>query len=102
MSKSRFQRYWSRIDNCPGSLERLSPDQASRLKIMVKAAFHSGHSEYRNRIKELVEAIESYTGACPEFKTLEPCFSEECLMFRKALAGMTDKTKPQPSSPDSS
>jgi hypothetical protein len=54
------------------------------------------------RIKELVEAIESYTGACPEFKTLEPCFSEECLMFRKALAGMTDKTKPQPSSPDSS
>jgi hypothetical protein len=40
------------------------------------------------RVELLVEAIESYTGYCPEFKTLEPCLSEDCLMFRRALAGL--------------
>jgi hypothetical protein len=39
------------------------------------------------QIENLTEAIETYTGACPEFNTLEPCLSEDCLMFRKALAG---------------
>ena len=59
MSKSRFQKYWSRIDNCPGSLERLSPEQTRRLKVMVKAAFHAGHGEYRDRITKL-EAEQEY------------------------------------------
>jgi hypothetical protein len=44
-------------------------------------------NEQDKRIKVLTEAIETYTGACPEFNTLEPCLSGDCLMFRKALAG---------------
>jgi hypothetical protein len=45
-------------------------------------------TEAADYIDQLVEAIESYTGHCPEFKTLEPCLSEDCLMFRRALAGL--------------
>jgi hypothetical protein len=78
-------------------------DLMDRLELAACHAVHGGDVlDAIDYINQLVEAIESYTGACPEADTLEPCFSEECLMFRKALAGMTDKTKPQPSSPDSS
>jgi hypothetical protein len=51
--KSQFQRYWSRIDNCPGKLEYATPEQLAEIKQMVKQAFHSGHGMYRDRITEL-------------------------------------------------
>ena len=50
---SRFQKYWKRIDNSPGSLDYASPEQLARVKQMVRAAFHAGHGEYRNRIEQL-------------------------------------------------
>jgi hypothetical protein len=62
------------------------------MKRLESAACHAVHGgdvqEAIDRIRLLVEAIESYTGNCPEFKTLEPCLSEECLTFRRALAGL--------------
>lgn len=52
---SEWTRYWQRIDNTPGSLERLTPEQFSEVRQMVKAAFHAGHSSYKQRIAELEE-----------------------------------------------
>jgi chromosome segregation ATPase len=63
MGKSRFQRYWANIDNCPGSLDHATREQIAEVKRMVKAAFHAGHGEYRKRIAELEEELED-THAC--------------------------------------
>jgi len=53
MSESQFQRYWNRIDNSPGALDRATPEQLAEVKRMVKAAFHAGHGMYQKRIAEL-------------------------------------------------
>ena len=52
-NKTQFQRYWSRIDNCPNELEYATHEQLVEVKQMVKQAFHSGHGMYHKKIKEL-------------------------------------------------